>query len=58
MDKTGLNGVYDFKLAWDEESGPTIQTALRKQLGLRMEMKKVAVSYFVIDSARRRPSPN
>jgi uncharacterized protein (TIGR03435 family) len=57
VDETGLNGVYDFTLAWDEENGPTIQTALREQLGLRMEMKKVAVSYFVIDSAQR-PSEN
>jgi uncharacterized protein (TIGR03435 family) len=57
VDETGLAGVYDFTLTWDEENGPTIQTALREQLGLRMEMKKVAVSYFVIDSAQR-PSPN
>jgi len=57
VDETGLTGVYDFTLMWDEENGPTIQTALREQLGLRMEMKKVAVSYFGIDSAQR-PSPN
>jgi uncharacterized protein (TIGR03435 family) len=57
VDETGLTGVYDFTLMWDEENGPTIQTALREQLGLRMETKKVAVSYFVIDSAQR-PSPN
>jgi uncharacterized protein (TIGR03435 family) len=57
VDKTGLGGVYDFTLAWDEENGPTIEAALREQLGLRMEMGKVSASYFVIDSAQR-PSPN
>ena len=57
LDNTGLHGVYDFTLAWNEENGPTIETALREQLGLRMKPVKVPVSYFVIDSAQR-PSPN
>jgi uncharacterized protein (TIGR03435 family) len=53
VDKTGLMGRYDFTLAWDEDAGPTLDTALREQLGLRMESQKVPVSYFVIDSAAR-----
>jgi uncharacterized protein (TIGR03435 family) len=57
VDKTGLTGLYDFTLAWDEDAGPTLDTALREQLGLRMESQKVPVSYFVIDSAAR-PSGN
>jgi uncharacterized protein (TIGR03435 family) len=57
VDKTGLAGVYDFTLNWDEDAGPTLDVALREQLGLRMEAQKVPVSYFVIDSARR-PSAN
>jgi uncharacterized protein (TIGR03435 family) len=57
VDKTGLDGAYDFSLAWDEEAGPTLPVALREQLGLRMEPQKVPVSYFIIDSAQR-PSAN
>jgi uncharacterized protein (TIGR03435 family) len=57
VDHTGLTGLYDFTLTWDNEAGPDLETALREQLGLRMESEKVATSYFVIDSAKR-PSAN
>lgn len=57
IDKTGLDGVYDFTLSWDEDAGPSLSTALREQLGLRMESAKVPVSFFVVDSAQR-PSEN
>lgn len=57
VDKTGLEGVYDFTLSWDEEAGPSLTTALREQLGLRMESQKVRVSFFVVDSAQR-PAEN
>jgi len=57
IDKTGLPGVYDFTLMWDDDAGPTLDVALREQLGLRLESQKVAVAYFVIDSAQR-PSAN
>jgi uncharacterized protein (TIGR03435 family) len=57
VDETGLTGLYDFTLTWDNEAGPTLETALREQLGLRMQSAKVTTSYFVIDSARR-PSEN
>jgi uncharacterized protein (TIGR03435 family) len=57
IDETGLDGVYDFNLSWDDDAGPTLPTALRQQLGLRMEPQKVQVSTFVIDSAQR-PSEN
>jgi uncharacterized protein (TIGR03435 family) len=57
IDKTGLDGFYDFTLSWDNDAGPTLPVALREQLGLRMEPQKVPVSYFIIDSAQR-PSAN
>jgi uncharacterized protein (TIGR03435 family) len=57
IDRTGLTGEYDFKLAWDEVAGPDLSTALREQLGLRMESEKVPVSTFVVDSAEK-PGPN
>ena len=57
IDSTGLTGEYDFKLAWDEVAGPDLSTALREQLGLRMEAEKVPVSTFVVDSAEK-PGPD
>jgi uncharacterized protein (TIGR03435 family) len=57
IDRTGLTGAYDFTLSWDDDAGPALSTALREQLGLRMEAGQVPVSYFVVDSAAR-PSAN
>jgi uncharacterized protein (TIGR03435 family) len=56
-DETGLQDLYDFNIRWNEAEGPTMVTALQEQLGLRLESRKVHVSYFVIDSAER-PGPN
>jgi uncharacterized protein (TIGR03435 family) len=53
MDKTGLSGEYDFHLSWDEAAGPALPTALREQLGLRLDAVKVPVSTFIVDSAQR-----
>jgi uncharacterized protein (TIGR03435 family) len=49
--------VYDFTLFRDDDAGPTLSTALREQFGLRMELQKVEVSYFIMDFAQR-PSAN
>ena len=57
IDKTGLDGFYDFTLSWDVDAGPTLPVALREQLGLRMEPQKVEISNFIIDSAQR-PTEN
>ncbi len=57
VDKTGLTGDFDFTLDWDEDQGPTIETALQEQLGLKLERQKVPVDLFVIDSAQQ-PSAN
>lgn len=52
-DETGLTGQYDMNLNWDETNGPSLSTALREQLGLRMEPRRIAVQYFVFESAER-----
>ena len=57
VDRTGLSGEYDFTLHWGQELGPTLQTAVREQLGLKLEPQKVPVDLFVIDSAQK-PSAN
>ena len=57
LDKTGLTGEYDFTLSWDEKAGPDLSTALREQLGLRIDTAKVPASTFVVDSAEK-PAAN
>jgi uncharacterized protein (TIGR03435 family) len=62
--RTGVKGLYDFTLTWtpDEESGETpglsLFTALREQLGLRLDpVKNVPVEFFIIDHVER-PTEN
>jgi len=72
IDKTGLDGYYDFKLAYAAELAPDfprdrapadgldrtdIFQAVREQLGLRLESQKGPVGHFVIDSVER-PATN
>jgi uncharacterized protein (TIGR03435 family) len=62
VDRTGLTGAYDFTLEWapDEKPdspAPSLVTALREQLGLRLESLKSPVEVLVIDSIDR-PSEN
>ncbi len=58
LDKTGLDGKYDYVLEWSPDSevtgsGPTIFTALQEQLGLRLESVKAPVDTLVIDHIER-----
>jgi uncharacterized protein (TIGR03435 family) len=69
QDRTGLGEKYDFMLTWspdiepsgselgDHSFGPTIFTALREQLGLRLDSGKRPVEMVVIDHLDR-PSAN
>jgi len=61
IDQTGLTGTFDIDLTWDpalDASGdqratsdaPSIFTALREQLGLRLEPGKARMPVLVIDS--------
>jgi bla regulator protein blaR1 len=68
-DRTGLAEKYDFVLTWtpdieppgsehgDQSLGPTIFTALKEQLGLRLDPAKGRVDVLVIDHIQR-PSAN
>jgi uncharacterized protein (TIGR03435 family) len=63
-DRTGLAGYYDFDLEWTPDAStdlpgalPSIYTALRDQLGLKLEAGRAPVEHFVIERAQR-PSEN
>ena len=59
IDKTGLDGVFDFSLEWTTDpDGPSIFTALQEQLGLKLEAKKGPVEVLVVDHAEKVPTDN
>ena len=61
FDRTGLSGYFDLDLDWaqgqDDPSTPPIFTALREQLGLRLEGARAPVEIVVVISAER-PAAN
>jgi uncharacterized protein (TIGR03435 family) len=69
VNQTGLDGLYDFTLKpllqpQEAQGADTLDrrnadlvTALREQLGLKLEYRKAPVEFFVIDHAER-PSEN
>ncbi len=57
IDKTGLEGMYKVNLSFStnalEYSDPDLQSALQKQLGLRLERRNGPVKHFVLDHLER-----
>lgn len=57
LDRTGLTGFFDIDLTYTSESQalsstgetPTIMTAVREQLGLRLEAMREPVDVLVVD---------
>jgi len=74
IDKTGLNGSYDFSLTFAGNaaelksnlegldrgtgSGPSIFTVVQQQLGLKLEPRKGPVEILVIEQASKVPVEN
>jgi len=64
LDQTGLEGSYDYTLHWtpddqppSDASGPSLSTALKEQLGIKLELQKKPMDVIVIDHIDH-PSPN
>jgi uncharacterized protein (TIGR03435 family) len=62
MDKTGLTGIYSFKLDWVNDTAaagelPSLAVALQEQLGLKLEAAKGPAEFIVVDHVER-PSAN
>jgi uncharacterized protein (TIGR03435 family) len=65
FDRTGLAGKFDVDLQWTPDqpwqpgdlNGPSIFTAVREQLGLKLESTKGPVDVLVIDRAEQ-PTAN
>lgn len=69
IDRTGLEGLYDFDLTWPAEDrdtpadvpqvagAQTFLAAIEQQLGLRLEPAKVTVDVLIVD-AMQRPTPD
>lgn len=61
IDKTGLQGFFDFTLEWTPDahrsdptaSGPSIYTAIEQQLGLKLQPERSLVEFLVIDHAEK-----
>ncbi len=62
LDRTGLDGIYDFSVDIHPELGTDAFTAwqrvLEEQLGLRIESRKADVEVRVVDDAAKTPSAN
>lgn len=59
LDRTGLAGTFDFILEYDNsgQARPTLFTALREQLGLRLQASRAPIEALVVEQAER-PSEN
>lgn len=72
IDRTGIEGKYEFDLDCSSDSGPVVYTgapifliagpslfsAVEKQLGLKLEAGKGPVEMLVIDKAEKTPTEN
>jgi len=66
VDQTGLNGAWDFDLKFTQRNrlaqagsdGISLFDAVDKQLGLKLEAKKVPLPVLVVDRVNESPTPN
>jgi len=67
-DATGLNGRYDFTISWaaqrpgtdasEPDAGPTLESAIQSQLGLKLESRRGPIDVVVVDHLEKVPTEN
>jgi uncharacterized protein (TIGR03435 family) len=61
LDETGLNGAWNFSFTYSFQGptgAPALMNALDKQVGLKLEPRKIAMPVLVVESVNRKPTPN
>jgi uncharacterized protein (TIGR03435 family) len=66
VDKTGIDGVYDFQLRWSSDgentdnvdAPPPFPVVIQDVLGLRLQAQKVPADVIVVDHVDRTPTEN
>jgi uncharacterized protein (TIGR03435 family) len=66
LDLTGIRGIFDITLEWardanaaaDTGPSPDIYTAIRQQLGLKLEMRRTPVEMLIVEHADKTPVEN
>jgi hypothetical protein len=68
VDRTGLQGLFEFRLHFEQEGlpsppadaapAPTMFAALEDQLGLKVEQHKQSINVFVVTKADKIPTPD
>jgi uncharacterized protein (TIGR03435 family) len=61
IDRTGLDGFFDFTLEWTPDTaqadapstGPSIYTAIEEQLGLKLQPQKARIEFLVVDHVEK-----
>jgi uncharacterized protein (TIGR03435 family) len=63
-DRTGLTGIFDYDVTFalnamqaDANSAPVVTTAIREELGLRLEKSRIPIKVLIIDHAEK-PTAN
>jgi uncharacterized protein (TIGR03435 family) len=63
VDQSGIPDEFSFTLEWSpdqsaDDAGPSIFTALKEQLGIELEARRVPVPILVVDSISQTPTEN
>ena len=63
VDQSGIPDEFSFTLEWSpdqsaDDAGPSIFTALKEQLGMQLESRRVPVPILVVDSISQTPTEN
>jgi uncharacterized protein (TIGR03435 family) len=63
IDQSSIPEEFSFRLEWSpdqnaDDAGPSIFTALKEQLGMQLESRRLPVSILVVDSISQTPTEN